>query len=230
MKNHLIPVFTVAFLMALTTQGWAQPDQARQRPANPLFQLFDTNGDGVLSSSEIRAAADALRKLDADDDGEVTSEEFGRGVRASQQREGRDGNEQARRGQQAGDQQRRPGERGPGAPGQPGRPGEAGRNAGLTIGPNFVERIFQFDKDGDGKLSREELQVMVDRSQADRQDRAERGEEGRPPMRDRQRQGAGGERNEGQRGDGNRGGDRREGQRGDGGRGDGQRNRDGGGE
>lgn len=45
-----------------------------------LIAVLDTDNDGKLSSSEISAAGDALRKLDSDGDGEVTPREiFGGG-------------------------------------------------------------------------------------------------------------------------------------------------------
>jgi Ca2+-binding EF-hand superfamily protein len=41
-----------------------------------LFLLLDSDRDGKLSSGEISAAADVLKKLDRDGDGNVTVEEL----------------------------------------------------------------------------------------------------------------------------------------------------------
>jgi len=42
---------------------------------DPVLAAVDTNGDGVISADEIRASANAIRKLDKDGDGKVTREE-----------------------------------------------------------------------------------------------------------------------------------------------------------
>ncbi|MGD9721773.1 MAG: hypothetical protein AB7O59_05205 [Pirellulales bacterium] len=52
-----------------------RPDIRRGPP--PLFGALDADGDGKLSSDEISAAAEALRKLDKDGDGTVLIEEIG---------------------------------------------------------------------------------------------------------------------------------------------------------
>lgn len=43
----------------------------------PLFERFDTDGDGRLSPWEIEWAAESLRALDRDDDGWIVPREFG---------------------------------------------------------------------------------------------------------------------------------------------------------
>ena len=45
-------------------------------PRGGLFLLFDADRDGKLSSGEISAAAEVLKKLDRDGDGSVTLEEL----------------------------------------------------------------------------------------------------------------------------------------------------------
>lgn len=61
----------------LTTLVVAQrrTPQATRRP-NPFLAVFDTNGDGVLSATEISRAPDALKALDRDGDGHVEANEF----------------------------------------------------------------------------------------------------------------------------------------------------------
>lgn len=44
----------------------------RGRPQNLLFEAIDLNGDGEISSVELRKAAAALKKLDKDKDGKIT--------------------------------------------------------------------------------------------------------------------------------------------------------------
>ena len=108
---------------------------------NPLFAALDANGDGVIDEAELANAPAALRKLDRNGDGKLTEEE----VRPSFEGRG-PGGPGGREGQRGPGG---PGERGPGARG-PGGPG----------GPNpeeMVARMMQFDKDGDGKLSKDEL-------------------------------------------------------------------------
>lgn len=211
MITRLLFAGTALFTVFSATHLWGQPDQPRQRPIPPLFQMFDTDGDGVLSSNEIRNAAEVLRNLDTNDDAEVTPDEFAGGMRAQMQR-GRAGAEPPRREEGQARPPRRPENRA-GQPGQPPaeragpprgpgaaeRPGDPLRGPGFAMGPNFIDRLFQFDKDNDGKLSREELQGAVEQARRDREDRAEAG----PPNRERIRsEGAQGRRGPGGRGAG----------------------------
>ena len=43
---------------------------------DPLMRVLDTDRDGSLSEAEIAAAADALKQLDANQDGQLSAEEF----------------------------------------------------------------------------------------------------------------------------------------------------------
>jgi hypothetical protein len=45
-------------------------------PGPPVMVVLDTDRDGTLSSEEIAAAPEALKKLDKNDDGELTEEEL----------------------------------------------------------------------------------------------------------------------------------------------------------
>lgn len=42
---------------------------------NPMFEVMDVDGDGMISSRELRTAAKALKSLDADGDGNISLEE-----------------------------------------------------------------------------------------------------------------------------------------------------------
>ena len=108
---------------------------------------FDADKDGKLTSEELPARMQGmLTRGDADKDGKLTKEE----ILAMTAAEGGRGNG------------------GPGGPG--GGRGEGGRRGGgggLFGGPGgggpggFVDRMFEFDADKDGKLSREEIQAMA---------------------------------------------------------------------
>jgi hypothetical protein len=95
------------------------------RPVLPIIAALDLNKDGVIDAKEIAKASESLKKLDKNEDGKLTPEEFlppppwGQG------------------------QQGRPGMRGFGGPGGPdgrggpGMPGEAGpRGPGGRGGPD----------------------------------------------------------------------------------------------
>ena len=126
----------------------------------PLITALDADEDGEISAEEIKNAAQALKKLDKNDDGKLTREEFmpprpgpGFGPRG-------EGGGPGGPGGPGGFG--RPGPGGPGGfgqrgPGGPGGPGQRGP------GPNFVERIMQLDEDGDGKVTKEELPERMQR-------------------------------------------------------------------
>lgn len=61
---------------------WAQPPQGRGPgggpPGHPLLLWFDADRDGELSGDEINAAADVLKKMDANGDGKLTRDELRR--------------------------------------------------------------------------------------------------------------------------------------------------------
>jgi Ca2+-binding EF-hand superfamily protein len=107
---------------------------------NPLFAALDANGDGVIDEEELKNATVALKKLDRNNDGKLTSDEvrpaFGRG-----------------------------------GPGQPGG-GRGGPPAGAENVDEVVNRMLQFDKDADGRLSKDEvperMQGMFERGDTNR--------------------------------------------------------------
>ena len=121
---------------------------------------FDADKDGKLTSEELPARMQGmLTRCDADKDGKLTKEEIlamaaaeggpgggrGEGGRRGEGRDGRGGG-----GPFGG-----PGGGGPGG----GGPSGGGPSGGGPGG--FVDRMFEFDADKDGKLSREELQAMA---------------------------------------------------------------------
>lgn len=123
-----------------------RPDGFRP-PPHPLQTALDTDGDGQLSAKEIENAVAALKTLDKNEDGKLSEDElrprFG----------GRPGGPDAGRGFGRPDGAGRPEGRGPGPDGPPrDRTGE--RPAGRD---EMVSRVLSFDKNKDGKLTKDEL-------------------------------------------------------------------------
>jgi Ca2+-binding EF-hand superfamily protein len=89
--------------------------------SNPLFEAIDADSDGMITKAELRKAVAQFKKLDTDQDGNISLAE------ASSQG-------------------------GPGGPLGPGGPG------GQFGDPNqMIDRLMQNDKNGDGKLTADEL-------------------------------------------------------------------------
>jgi caffeoyl-CoA O-methyltransferase len=63
-----------AFLVFFSTREIALAQTVP--PGDPLLRVFDTDGNGVITVSEIETAAAGLRKLDANQDGRVTRDEL----------------------------------------------------------------------------------------------------------------------------------------------------------
>ncbi len=106
---------------------------------NPILQALDTDGDGELSAEEIKNASKSLLKLDKNGDGKLSADEL------------------------------RPA--GFGGPGGFGRPGGGGFGFGGRGGDPkaMIERFMSFDKNKDGKLSKDELPEFL-QQQFDRAD------------------------------------------------------------
>jgi Ca2+-binding EF-hand superfamily protein len=97
--------------------------------ADPLFAIIDTDGDGVISAKELHKAVAAIKELDTDKDGNITWAEV---VAHS------------------------------GAVGQAAfgaNEGATGYGAGGANGEHSqaLKRFMQYDKNGDGKLTPDEL-------------------------------------------------------------------------
>jgi Ca2+-binding EF-hand superfamily protein len=107
----------------------------------PLFVALDADNDGELSSGEIEASSKALLKLDRNSDGKLTREELFPGSP--------DGPPRDRPADRPSD---RPGDRRPGE----GRPGPGRGNP-----EEFQARLKEADKNGDGKLSKDEAPPML---------------------------------------------------------------------
>lgn len=115
-------------------EGVGGGERGGRDPAQFLERLMqaDANGDGKISKEEAPERLQAnFDRMDQNSDGFLDKEDI------------------------SGMAARMGGRRGPEGPGGP---GGAGPGPGSPEG--FVERLFQFDADGDGKLSREELAQM----------------------------------------------------------------------
>lgn len=130
-------------------------------PQHPLELALDANGDGVIDAKELANAVAALRKLDKNGDGRITDDEFrpmrpGGGF-------GRQGGPGGFGGQPGGKSfDGPPGKEGKGQGGFGGEPGgPEGQKGGGGQAPkgegDFVSRLFQNDKNNDGKLTKAEL-------------------------------------------------------------------------
>jgi len=142
-------VYTVVAQPPGGGRGPGGPDGFRP-PPHPLEEALDTDGDHQLSAKEIENAVAALKTLDKNKDGKLSDDEF-------RPRFG------GRPGGPAG------GGRGPDGPGRGGPDGPGGRGAGPDAAPRdreagrpgnsdeMLARILSFDKDEDGKLTKDEL-------------------------------------------------------------------------
>lgn len=96
MKRTFLLLATACLLTSLACDAVAQPpgrqgaprQGGRQATPNPLLRLFDTDGDGVLSATEMEQAGAKLKALDTSKDGTVSGNELrgfvaggGRGMR-----------------------------------------------------------------------------------------------------------------------------------------------------
>lgn len=173
------------------------PDGDFRPPPPPIIAVLDVDRDHVISADEIKGASEALAKLDKNNDGKLTEDEFmgpppgrpgGLGGPDADRREG-DGPPRGPRnrpGRQRGpDRDARGDDRGP----PPGR-GFQDRGPQDFDGPprppspdQFVEHALAFDADKDGKLSADELHKFAEEMSR----RRPGGPDGPPPPPDRPR-------------------------------------------
>lgn len=137
--------------------GPGGPDGFRP-PPHPLEQALDTDGDHQLSAKEIENAAAALKTLDKNEDGKLSEDELR--PRFGGRPGGPDGGGRGPGGPD-GPEGRGPGPDGPPRDGDAARPGNA---------EEMLARVLSFDKNKDGKLTKEELpermQGMIERGDA----------------------------------------------------------------
>jgi hypothetical protein len=78
-------VFAPLLLVLMSALAMAQPDGPPPRgegrpegppPPHPLLVALDADRDGTLSTDEINGAVEALKKLDENNDGQITQEEL----------------------------------------------------------------------------------------------------------------------------------------------------------
>lgn len=129
-----------------------QGGQGFRPPQHPLELALDANNDGVIDAKELANAAFVLKRLDKNGDGRLTDDEF-RPMRPGGGFGGPGG--QGGQGGQGGPSEKGPGQKG-GQGGQGGQGGEPGAQAPKSDG-DFVARLFQNDKNNDGKISKSEL-------------------------------------------------------------------------
>lgn len=132
--------------------------------SNAVLAAIDADGDHVISAQEIMNAAAALKKLDLNKDGKLTSDEVhpsggqGQGGGPGGPPGGGEGGPGG-----GGRGAHGPGGGGPGG-GGPGGGGPGGQGPGHGEPPTaqqFMERAMTFDVDKDGKLSEVELKKMA---------------------------------------------------------------------
>ena len=122
----------LAALTGFAALASGQPGRGSFVQFHPLLSALDTNRDNVIDSGELTQAPAALRALDRNQDGRITPEEMsprmGRGRSGG---EGRGGFESRRR--------------------------EGGDPEAPDPADEAVKTYLAFDKNGDGKLTRDEV-------------------------------------------------------------------------
>lgn len=182
-------------------------------PQHPLETALDANGDGVIDAKELANAVAALKKLDKNGDGKITDDEFrpmrpgGGGFGGPGGQGGGPGGPGGFGGQQGGFGQGGSGQKGPGQKGGPGGElgGPDGQKGGGGQAPksdgDFVSRLFQNDKNNDGKITKTELpealQSIFERADTNKDGAIDRQEAG--VLAERMKSRTGGQGNDGKR-------------------------------
>ncbi len=140
-----------------------RPERARQPRGQGARRERGPNREGAGQGGDAAQRADRLMQMDADGDGKLSAEEAPEQLRNMIQRADSDGDglvskdelikmaESRRRGA-AEDRRSDDSDAGPPRGRAPGGPGPGG----------FIDRMFQFDEDNDGKLTRDELEKMAE--------------------------------------------------------------------
>ena len=175
----LIPLFLITFIVHESTVS-AQPGRqgagrggpgqqagrgqggpnarggAGQQP--PWVGIFDSDGNGELSASEIKNAASSLLKLDGNKDGKISGDELRFGGAGGQQNRGQRGGSGAGGAPGARGAGPRRGPGGPGAGGGPGngRPGGGGGNPAQADAA-FAAQVLTLDANQDTLIQKSEL-------------------------------------------------------------------------
>ena len=155
-------------------------------PQHPLELALDANNDGVIDAKELANAVAVLKRLDKNNDGRLTDDEFrpsrpmGGGFGGQGGPGGGPGGQGGFGGPQGGfgqggGQQKGPGQKGGFGGDQPGGQAPKGND-------DFVSRLFQNDKNNDGKLTKaelpESLQSIFDTADTNRDGAIDRQEAG----------------------------------------------------
>ena len=125
----------------------SRPDDGRQRL--PVYAVLDQDGNGTISSAEMRAAPKQLRTLDRDGDGELTEPELSPRERVLSGR-GEVGTRVPNRSAILRMFEQRDRDR-------------DGTLSGREIPPPMRRRMGQMDANQDGQVSRQELESMLRR-------------------------------------------------------------------
>ena len=157
--HAVLPALLLTAAPAFAQRG--DDDGPDEPPPAPLFDRFDADGDGTLSVTELRRSplARSGRRLGIDVSKPLSRDAF----LAAQSREPRaprrpgDGRRAGGRDEEAGDAEGRDGrERGEGRRRRGGPP----RGGGIEGEKKVFDWVFQrVDRDGDGRLSREEMKA-----------------------------------------------------------------------
>jgi Ca2+-binding EF-hand superfamily protein len=148
MKTTWSAVCILAFVGVSAAQDEGKKGKAPKFDGNQLFGRFDKNGDGKLDKAEIQAVPERLRtglsRADANNDGEISRDEFTRALGAMSGMKGK------------GDIKGK-GFKG-GKPGEEPKPGDGKNKKPQAPGGELGARVKAMDKNGDGKISKDEAQ------------------------------------------------------------------------
>lgn len=182
MKGWRLGLVVGLLITPLTAVGSEQGSEPQNGPlagtAGPLLRVLDTDGNGTISAQEIAAAPDSLGNLDRDGDGSISYRELvagrGRLPFARARRRGFAAGRGFGAGWRSWRGQARPRMHGGGP--WASRPGLRGGRLWLRgfHDDSAWERLSGADADGDGAVSREELEAYVESRRSERGTRGRR--------------------------------------------------------